>query len=238
MSLRPLLGPSGAHRIGILLRRPVGLIRATLRYLGRTTPVHRSQSDGDRGDIPPPIAPGEDVQTVQDGVGPLLRRRYSVLIDGADISPETLIAGFGAAPNRGAPADVAVFVKTEGRPGVIAAGDEFLIRMPGPWDGPVRVATATPTSFRLVTLRGHLEAGQIEFRSRHEDGALLFEIESWARPGDRLSHVLYNRLWVAREVQLNLWVETCIRLAARSGGQVRNGVQVHTRTVPEEPATG
>ena len=45
-------------------------------------------------------------------------------------------------------------------------GDEYVVRMPGPWDGPVRVVEVTPTSFRLATLDGHLEAGQIEFRAR------------------------------------------------------------------------
>ncbi len=37
--------------------------------------------------------------------------------------------------------------------------------MPGPWDGPVLVVDQTPTSFRFATLKGHLEAGQIEFRT-------------------------------------------------------------------------
>lgn len=41
-------------------------------------------------------------------------------------------------------------------------GDEYLVRMPGPWNGPVRVVGRTPTSFRLATLQGHLEAGQLE----------------------------------------------------------------------------
>ena len=51
-------------------------------------------------------------------------------------------------------------------------GDEFVVRMPGPWDGPVRVVERDPDArFRLVTLAGHLEAGQIEFRA--STGTLL-----------------------------------------------------------------
>ena len=42
---------------------------------------------------------------------------------------------------------------------------EFMVRMPGPWKAPVRCVERTPTSFRLVTLPGHMEAGQIEFRT-------------------------------------------------------------------------
>jgi len=97
-----------------------------------------------------------------------------------------------------------------------------------------RWAVATPTSIRLATLRGHLEAGQIEFRARDLDdaeGGVEIEIESWARAADRLSHVLYNRLRLAKEIQLNLWLETCLRLAALGGGHPRDGVHVDTRRI-------
>jgi hypothetical protein len=228
---------SRGHRIAIVLRWPFGLIRVTWQYLWRSTPVHRVETDGDVTDLPPPCPPelmDHEVQAVEDGVGPLLHRRYRVVVDGARTSPEALMAEFAGRPNRAAPGDVAVFEKTRGRPGVLAVGDEFLIRMPGPWDGPVRVIAQSSTGFRLATLRGHLEAGQIEFRAcRGDDGALRFEIESRARPGDRLSHLLYNRLRLAKEIQLNLWVETCLRMAGRAGGRPRDGVHVHTRRVPE-----
>jgi Domain of unknown function (DUF1990) len=54
------------------------------------------------------------------------------------------------------------------------------------------------TSFQLATLDGHLEARQIEFRAAADGDALRFEIESRARAGDWLSHVLYNRLRLAQ----------------------------------------
>lgn len=50
--------------------------------------------------------------------------------------------------------------------------------------------------------------------------------------GDRFSQVLDNHLLLAKEIQLNLRVETCLRLARRSGGRVRDGVRVQTRRVP------
>jgi hypothetical protein len=85
---------------------------------------------------------------------------------------------------------------------------------------------------RLATLRGHLEAGQIEFRCRADGDGLVFEIESWARSGDRLSHLLYDGLGLAKEIQLNLWVETCLRLAQDTGGRACGGVHVETRRLP------
>ena len=48
-------------------------------------------------------------------------------------------------------------------------GSEYEIRMPGPWHRSVRTVARTPTSIRLATLDGHMEAGQIEFRTSWAD---------------------------------------------------------------------
>jgi Domain of unknown function (DUF1990) len=74
---------------------------------------------------------------------------------------------------------------------------------------------------RLATLDGHLEAGEIEFRASSAGGALRFEIESWARAGDRLADLLYNKLRLAKEIQLNMWSHFCVRTAALAGGRPR-----------------
>ena len=223
---------------GSSARWPLGIALVSWRYLWRVVVVHRADHDGDGDDLPDPVPveyQDDQLLRVEDGVGPMLHRRYRVLADGGAACARELIAAFGGEPNRGAPADVAVFLKTRGHPDALRLGDEFVVRMPGPWDGPVRVVKATPTSIRLATLRGHLEAGQIEFRARDlDDGAVEIEIESWARAADRLSHVLYNRLRLAKEIQLNLWLETCLRLAAFGGGHPRDGVHVDTRRV-EDP---
>jgi hypothetical protein len=202
----------------------------------RTTPMRRSETAGPSAERPwqvPDDLVDEDLQRIEDGVGPLVHRRYSVRISGASASPEEVIGRLSGDPNCGAPADVASFEKVRGVEGEMRVGDEFLIRMPGPWDGPVRVIGMGHASFRLATLRGHLEAGQIEFRCRPEGDDLLFEIESWARSGDRLSDLLYTRLRLAKEIQLNLWVETCLRLTRDLGGKPRCGVRIDTHRVTD-----
>jgi Domain of unknown function (DUF1990) len=234
-------------RLGIVLRWPIGLVLTSWRYLWRITPVYRREEDGGPDDLPPPLPDGvdrENIQGLADGYGPLLHRRYAVRVVGSRSTPEQVVTLLAADPNSAAPQDAAVFVKSkeagDTSRGEMDVGDEYVVRMPGPWDGPVRVVHRTPTSFRFATLTGHLEAGQIEFRARCEEpgSELVFEIESWARPGDRVSHLLYNKLLLAKEIQLNLWTETCLGVVRNSGGRLQGGVRVHTRRVDDgaEPA--
>jgi hypothetical protein len=88
-----------------------------------------------------------------------------------------------------------------------------------------------------VTLAGHLEAGQIEFRA--SSGELLeFHIESWARSGDRLSELLYDRLRISKEVQFHMWTSFLERVVKLSGGKRAGGLRIHTRKVADVPADG
>jgi uncharacterized protein (UPF0548 family) len=103
--------------------------------------------------------------------------------------------------------------------------------MPGPWDGPVRVVAAGPTWFRLATLPGHLEAGQIEFRAGADYRSLSFEIESWARSGDRLSDLLYTHLRISKEVQLHMWSSVLRRVVELAAGKMDGGITITTRSV-------
>jgi hypothetical protein len=239
---RYVRSPGGLRqRLGIVLRWPIGLVLISWRYMWRVTPVYRLDEEGDAGDLPAPLPDGvghDDIQGLADGYGPLLHRRYAVRVTNSRVGPEQAVDRLAADPNSAAPEDAAVFVKSReegarGSGGAMAVGDEYVVRMPGPWDGPVRVVHRTPTSFRFATLRGHLEAGEIEFRARCERDELVFEIESWARPGDRVSHLLYNKLLLAKEIQLNLWTETCLGVVRNSGGALSGGVRVHTRRVPD-----
>jgi hypothetical protein len=100
-------------------------------------------------------------------------------------------------------------------------------------DQPVRVVALGPRSFRLATLAGHLEAGQIEFGAREENGELVVTVESWARSGDRLAHVLYHKLRMAKEVQLHMWISYLERIVDLAGGRLTGGIMIETRRVEE-----
>lgn len=227
--------PTTARRLATAARWPAGVALTSWRYLWRTTPLHRSEVAGtaeDDGCPPLPAGiPADGVQGPGDGVGDLFHRRYRVRIRGTAMTPQEVMAAIVPDPDRAAPSEFATFQKTRGAIGAMRPGDEYVVRMPGPWDGPVRVVEVTPRCFRLATLAGHLEAGQIAFRASREDGVLVFEIESWARSGDRPSRLLYQHLRMSKEVQLHMWVSFLERVAELAGGRLTGGVEIRTRRV-------
>jgi hypothetical protein len=228
--------PSLPRRLRTATRWPVGITLTSWRYMWRTTPFHRTETHGSWADDAPPDLPDgvdrDEIQYARTGAGPLFHRVYRARIRDANVSPEDLVSAIAADPDRVAPSEFASFQKVLGEDGDMAVGEEYVVRMPGPWDGPVRVVARTPTSFRFATLDGHLEAGQIDFSAAHDD-LLEFRIESWARAGDRLSNLLYDRLRMSKEIQLHMWTSVLERVVELSGGRLTGGIEIRTRRVDE-----
>lgn len=231
-----------SQRIFTTLTWPMGVTLTSWSYLWRITPIYRREIAGPlEENLPPPLpeeVPHDDVQRLEDGSGPLFHRVYTVRIRDPELSAAELMARVKADPNCVAPSALARFRKVRGPAWSMQRGDEFLIHMPGPWDGPVRAMEVTTASFRFATLTGHLEAGQIEWRTLDRDRLLVFQIDSWARPGDRLSAVMHDRLLMAKEVQLHMWTSVLERVVRRSGGQLEGGIQIETWRVDPRAFAG
>ncbi len=198
----------------------------------RTTPLHRDEVGGSLADNrPPPLEPGvndELIQPPETGTGPLFHRRYRTRIRESRLTPSELLGWVAADPDRVVPTEFASFQKVRGEDARMIVGDEYVVRMAAPWDGPVRVVKREPSLFRLVTLEQHLEAGQIEFRAFDEGELVIFEIESWARSKDWITDILYDRLRMSKEVQLHMWTSVLERVVELSGGRMTGGVDIHT----------
>jgi hypothetical protein len=224
-----------SRRVATALSWPAGVLLTSWVYIWRTTPLHRRQLDGALpDDLPPPLPDRVDLRHVQapdDGEGPVLHRVYTGRYADPQLMAAALMERLQADPDRVAPRALSKFRKTSGEPGRMQVGDEFLVHMPGPWDGPVRVVEVTDCSFRFATLQGHLEAGQIEWRARDSEGVVIFQIESWARAGDRLSAIMHDRLLMAKEVQLHMWTSVIERVGRLIHGRLENGIDIETRRV-------
>ena len=233
--------PSATRRWLTAATWPVGITLTAWDYMWRSTPTHRSERLEGRDSWPssPAVAAvslSEDILGADKGYGPLFHRRYRTRIREATVAPEEIMSVLRPHLNRAAPTTFARFQKTQGDPRIMRIGDEYVVRMPGPWDGPVRVIDVGRRSFRLATLAGHLEAGQIEFRARPERELVVFEIESWARSSTALVDLLYHRLRMAKEVQAHMWISFLERAVALSGGRMTGGVELETERI--EPRAG
>ena len=216
---------------------PIGIGLTSWDYMWRTTPMRRREAPGSLPATVPELLTypqgvvRDEVQSCADGAGPLFHRLYRTHIRDSKLNAEGLMDKVQSDPNRTSPTRFARFQLTQGERGSLRTGDEFVVRMPGPWDGPVRVIDVERRSFRLATLKGHLEAGQIEFRAYPDRDLLAFEIESWARSSSRVVDLLYHRLRMAKEIQAHMWISFLERAVDLSGGRMTGGVELETERI-------
>ncbi len=171
-------------------------------------------------------------QPAASGAGPWLERRYYLDVARPRLAPAQLMAQVQADLPHFSPGLLADFEKKKGQQGEpLRVGDEFKIKIVGPWNGSVRVTEVSATHFEFITLEGHPEAGRIRFEAHHLDerpDELRFEIRSWARSRDGLVAFAYDTIGGGLLMQEATWTEFCRRVAQASGGQALANVVVET----------
>lgn len=230
--LPTLLAAAGVTGLGLLAHRWGLSARHVRRHVPAVpAPPTLPQDPPDR----PPS------QRLRDGCGPLFHRVYRIDFVAPGNTPEELMTDLKRELNAYSPAELASFERrVEQRPGEIVTGDEFVVHIRGPWNGPVRVVEQGPTTMGLVTLDGHMEAGQIWFSvgpappevTAKRPGALRFKIESWARSRDETVDLAYNRLGLAMLAQQAVWAFMCRRVVSQAGGRPLGPVCVLTEEAP------
>ena len=181
----------------------------------------------------------KDTQTASTGADNLLERRYWVEFQRPSLSGRELMDDIKVNIEEYAPGLLAEFEKTVGEPRTLRVGDQFGIRILGPWNGDVRVTAVADTSFTFETLEGHPEAGTICFSltpHEHFADAWHFEIRSLAASRDGLVAFTYDTLGVGKKMQQTTWVTFCQRVLEKSGGEALGDIQVRTLDKEEMPA--
>jgi uncharacterized protein (UPF0548 family) len=218
---------------------------AVLWYIRRrlAVPMHVRELEVANAQIMPhaiPIAAlqGEmPVQLLNRGVGPIYVRSYQVDIKNPKLDPETLMQHIVEDINTFSPSELAQFRKTKGDDTRLAVGDEFFVHITGPWNGPVRVIQVNPTSFSFVTLKGHLEAGEISFSvMEHPEipDAIRFRIQSWARSSNRITDWFYRTLGISQFAQTTMWSYFCQQVVKASGGELLGNIEVMSHKTSAE----
>ncbi len=186
--------------------------------------------------LPAAALQGEkSIQYIRDGHGALFVRRYSVDIVKSALSIDELFALIATQIDDFSAGELAVFEKTVGAENKLVVGDEFLVRISGPWNGPVRVSEVNPHSFTFVTLEDHLEAGEIQFslQPRNDEPEVLqFRIQSVTRSKDAIVDVAYEKLKAAQIAQTSMWAFFCNKVVEISGGEQRSDIEISTHEMP------
>ncbi|MCB2409777.1 DUF1990 family protein [Hymenobacter lucidus] len=170
-------------------------------------------------------------QPASTGSGPLFERRYWIDIEKPTLSAEELMEAIQCNVEFYSPDLLAEFEKVKGEDHRLRKGDEFAIKILGPWNGSVRVTEVTKDCFEFITLEDHPEAGRIRFAveplGKAGASGLRFEIHSWARSRDGLVAFTYDTLGMGKRVQQQTWESFCQRVAQASGGH-HGPVEVET----------
>ena len=116
------------------------------------------------------------------------------------------------------------------RPAASQKGDELLIRMAGPWNGPMRVIERGDDRLRLAAMPGHPQQGQIELRVRSRDGDrndIVVEIQTRERAAG-LGFYLLQRVGLIQRMQSYTWAEILQNAARLAGGRPPDRITVQS----------
>lgn len=168
-----------------------------------------------------------------DGFGRLVHRTYWVNF-ATSISASSLMDAMQSSPDTFCDPKLATFDKRVGEPDELKLGDQFNIRITGPWDGPVEVIDVAQDRFAFVTLRGHLEAGFIEFSVREtilngSQNIVQFQISSWANSGGPIVWLTYEIMKVTKFMQTLMWVRFSENVVKFADGDMRGKIESTTK---------
>lgn len=153
-------------------------------------------------------------QKISEGYGAVYHRVYSINLPLDLETAKKAMLDLQCDLNKFSPQLLARFEKIRGHKTSLMKDDEFNIHITGPWNGPVRVSEVSASGFGLLTLNGHLEAGEINFRIKFvNDVEILFEIESLARSRDAIVDFVYDKVPLAKMAQTEMWSEFCKNFA-------------------------
>ena len=188
---------------------------ATFRFLARRSAIDR---------VPAPA---------EWATSDLVHRRLWVECERPQLAATRVLDIIAADPNVVVPTEVLQFHKTAGNRGRLAVGDRYLIRMAGPWDGPMSVAARDEHHIRLQSSLGNPQQGRIDFLVQDEDGRLRIEIASRYRPASRAFRALTRSLPLIERMEIHTAAHI-LEMAAQLAG-ARPPQRIRLQTTPRRP---
>ncbi|MDF3065187.1 MAG: NAD-dependent epimerase/dehydratase [Polyangiaceae bacterium] len=167
-------------------------------------------------------------QTMDEGVGSLVRRHVWVDIVDSKLSSEALFERFCARFGEMTPWHVGVGVEP-GSDVQVRYGVTLTMSLPLRGHVQVRVVELTATCLTLATLQGHALAGVVRFRMEQLPSGLRFHVEVHDRPASVVDWLAMSTAGGA--VQVATWRATADKLLEESGGTSPDGVKSESEVV-------
>jgi NADH dehydrogenase len=179
------------------------------------------------------LADAQEELRPEEGLGPLVRKRFWADIERSRLDPDELFEYFRTHLNELTPGFVEVGAEP-GTPSVVEEGATLTLSLPLRGHIQVRVAEAADRRITLLTLEGHPLAGAVRFLVDHHGPDVRFEVQVYDRPSNVVDFVamrtvgdfLQNRTW-------NAVVDNVLRV---SGGEARDGVKSESASLDEAEA--
>ena len=180
------------------------------------SPVDRLSADGVIG-APVDAVSGRRVSGPLQGFGQLWQKTFRVRFEGADVTPESLVAEWKARFPEFWPSGARFYAPLQGiAPGEVALLD--LTPVPG---SPVRMSTgimviyADETSFTFMTPEGHTLSAWITFSAERDGDVTVAQAQALERTSDPFDELLY--MLGAGRLNDRFWQQTLENLARHIG---------------------
>ncbi len=220
-TIRSRLGRRLLRRTGWLVGAPL----AVFRFLRQDIPLRELSGPGTAWPLPP--AGPDRANAEEAGVGARAHRVYGAVLRDCVLPAERLIRIIATDPNVIAPTEVLRFERKGAGARDLREGDDLLIRMAGPWNGPVRVTRRWDNGFRLAALRGHAQVGQFELRARDDDDGIAMEIQTRERAAGVWFYLL-ERIGLVGRMRAYTWAEMLQKSAQLAGGRPPTEITVRS----------
>jgi NADH dehydrogenase len=233
------LGLKALKQLGV--EPPVDEGQLTMLKEGSVLEPERNALVRELGVRPLPLAEGlrrlvdrQPEQLPQDGVGTLERKRFWADVEGTARTAEEAMRDLAARFDELTPWLMDLDAEP-GAPRTVAEGVTLTMELPMRGRVQVRVIEATPTRITLVTLRGHMLAGYVQFEAEPRDGGFRFEVRTVDRASSALDWIALHP--VGGRVQDANWTALVEHVVEACGGTAPEGVQhAHDKLEGDEAA--
>jgi NADH dehydrogenase len=179
------------------------------------------------------LADAQEELHPEEGVGPLVRKRFWADIERSKRGPDELFEYFRTHLNELTPGFVEIGAEP-GTPDVVEEGATLTLSLPLRGHVQVRVAEAADRRITLLTLEGHPLAGAVRFLFDHHGADVRFEIQLYDRAANVIDFVAMRT--VGDFIQNRTWHDVVENVIRASGGEARDGVKSESGSLSDEEA--